>query len=489
MMCLTACGEKEEASKDDKEDKVELTLDKEETPAPTEAPTPKPTEVPTPEPTEAPTPTPAPTEAPTPEPTEAPVAEHTYKVELVEVGSEKVMAIKLYRDFTGTGLAEAKDAIDNAPCVVMETTDEEAAKTCIEAFEGIGGIVKYYVDGEEIVVEEPTEEPEINEGEEGFEQLKFSIYLEDIGSEKVKVIKVIRDELGYGLKEAKDLVDAAPVIIYIADDLVSASDVCDKLAEVGSTALVETFENPVVGENPKAESGDDVDGEVDVEPEVEVGESTEEVPEVTTEEAPEVNSDEEDDDYYKMGEFGYFKGTGYQVYIETVGDKGIEVENAYMDFFGNSGTPIGAYDLISAKDLVVWEIYSESMANELNKALQNAGATSYVKKVDDLYRIPDELICEDEEEIATFIPRDFRMDLMQRNMFMGQMVYGNIAVGDTVYALLEDGTEVELVIRRTYCLSERVQSINAGEWSALMFESDIPSDKACQTVKVIKRAE
>jgi len=79
-----------------------------------------------------------------------------------------------------------------------------------------------------------------------------------------------------------------------------------------------------------------------------------------------------DGDYYKMGEFGYFKGTGYQVYIETVGDK---------------------------------------------------------------------------------------------------------------------GTEVELVVRRTYCLNECVQSINAGEWSALMFESDIPSDKACQTVKVIKRAE
>ena len=410
MMCLTACGEKEETSKDDKEDKVELTLDKEETPAPTEAPTPEPTEVPTPEPTEAPTPTPELTEAPTPEATVVP---------------------------TGA-----------------------------------------------------NDEPVI-----GMKGVPYTVYIEDVGSEKVKVIKIIYGIHG-DLAKAKDLVDAAPAAVLFVKEFEVAEDLCEKLAEVGCTATIRQFTNFALGERATDEMlelfesitapAEEVNSEGEEETNVE--ENDVEVTE-PAEEAPEVNSDEEDDDYYKMGEFGYFKGTGYQVYIETVGDKGKEVKRAYDDFFGDSGTPIKSYEVLTATDLVVWEIYSETMADELNKVLQDAGATSYVKKVDDLNRIPDELICEDEEEIATFIPRDFRMDPMQRNMFVGQMVYGNIAVGDTVYALLEDGTEVELVIRRTYCLSERVDSINAGEWSALMFESDIPGDKACQTVKVIKRAE
>lgn len=465
-MCLTACGENEETSSSKKKDKVESTVEDEATPAPTEAPTSAPTEVPTPEPTEAPT--------PTPEPTEAPDAEITYKVELIEVGEEKVLAITLYHDYTGAGLAEAQVAIDNVPCVLMDGVNEETAKACINAFESIGCVLKVSVNGEELNTE-PTDN--VVDG-----QLMFSVYLEDVGAEKVKAIQVIRDELGYELQEAKELVEAAPVIIFVAGDLVSASEICDKLAEVGSTATIEVFENPVVGENPKAESNEEMNTEEDEENDTAENETTEEVPEVNTEES-------DDDDYFKMGEFGYFNFPGYQVYIESVGDNGIEVENAYRDFFGDSGTPIKSYEIMSAKDLVVWEIYSESMANDLNKALQDAGAISYVKQCDDLYIIPDEIICGDEDEMAAFIPRDYRMDLMQRNMFMGQMVYGNIAVGDTVYALLEDGTEVELVIRRTYRLRNRVQSIDAGDWSALMFESDIPNDKACQTVKIIKRAE
>lgn len=473
-MCLTACGEKEETSSSKKKDKVESTVEDETTPAPTEAPTPAPTEAPTPEPTEAPTPTPEPTATPTPEPTEAPDEELTYKVELIEVGEEKVLAITLYHDYTGASIAEAQAAIDNVPCVLMDGVDEETAKACIDAFEGIGCVLKVSVNGEELNTE-PTDN--VVEG-----QLMFSVYLEDIGAEKVKAIQVIRDELGYELQEAKELVEAAPVIIYVASDLVSASEICDKLAEVGSTATIEVFENPVVGENPKAESNEEVNTEEDEENDAAENETTEEVPEVNTEES-------DDDDYFTMGKFGYFNFPGYQVYIESVGDNSIEVENAYREFFGDSGTPIKSYEIVNAENLVVWEIYSESLANDLNKALQDAGAISYVKQCYDLYIIPDEIISGDEDEMAAFVPRDYRMDPMQRNMFVGQMVYGNIAVGDTVYALLEDGTEVELVIRRTYRLRDRVQSIDAGDWSALMFESDIPNDKACQTFKIIKRAE
>ena len=176
-MCLTACGEKEETSSSKKKDKVESTVEDEATPAPTEAPTPEPTEAPTPEPTEAPTPTPEPTATPTPEPTEAPDEELTYKVELIEVGKEKVLAITLYHDYTGASIAEAQVAIDNVPCVLMDGVNEETAKACIDAFEGIGCVLKVSVDGEELNTESTDN---VVEG-----QLMFSVYLEDVGAEKV----------------------------------------------------------------------------------------------------------------------------------------------------------------------------------------------------------------------------------------------------------------------------------------------------------------
>lgn len=487
VMCLTACGEKEETSSSDEKDKVELTLGNDATPEPTQAPTPEPTEAPTPTPQPTEAPTPEPTVAPTPEPTEEPVAEHTYKVELMEVGEEKVMAIKLYRDYTGAGLAEAKDAIDNAPCVLLDAVNEDAAKACIDAFEGIGCVLKVYVDGEELITEPEEDDNSTDDAMEGV--LKFSVYLEDVGTEKVKVIKVIREELGYDLKEAKELVDAAPVIIFVADDLVSASEICDKLAEVGSTATVEAFENPVVGENPKDEAGDEVNTETEVDNESENADA--EVTEDTNEVIQDENTDTDNDWLLEDwdGKFGYFNFISYQVYMESAGDDVKTVYSAYEEFFGVSGTPIKAYEIISSGNLVVWEFHNESLANELCTVLNAAGATCTVQVNEDGYIIPDEIIPGDEREEATFIPRDFMLDPKGNNMFVGQMVYGTLAIGDKVYAMLEDGTEVELVIRRTYRMSDRVQNIEAGDWSALMFESDIPGDKACQTYKVIKRAE
>lgn len=42
------------------------------------------------------------------------------------------------------------------------------------------------------------------------EQSEFTVVLSDVGAEKIKVIKVVRELTGLGLKEAKDLVDGAP---------------------------------------------------------------------------------------------------------------------------------------------------------------------------------------------------------------------------------------------------------------------------------------
>src|SRR3954464_3577714 len=50
-------------------------------------------------------------------------------------------------------------------------------------------------------------------GEAAGEKTSFNVQLTDAGAQKVQVIKAIKDALGLGLKEAKDLVDAAPAML------------------------------------------------------------------------------------------------------------------------------------------------------------------------------------------------------------------------------------------------------------------------------------
>ena len=47
----------------------------------------------------------------------------------------------------------------------------------------------------------------------GEEKTSFNVHLTDAGATKVQVIKAVKDALGLGLKEAKDLVDAAPTVL------------------------------------------------------------------------------------------------------------------------------------------------------------------------------------------------------------------------------------------------------------------------------------
>ena len=55
------------------------------------------------------------------------------------------------------------------------------------------------------------------------------------GAEKIKVIKVVREITGLGLKEAKDLVDGAPGAVKEAVSKAEAEEVKNKLTEVGAT--------------------------------------------------------------------------------------------------------------------------------------------------------------------------------------------------------------------------------------------------------------
>jgi len=98
----------------------------------------------------------------------------------------------------------------------------ELVKACEEEFgvSAAAGVVVAAAGGAAAPVEE--------------EKTEFNVELTEIGPNKVKVIKIVRDYTGLGLKEAKELVDKAPSIIKEGVSKAEADDLIAKLAEEGA---------------------------------------------------------------------------------------------------------------------------------------------------------------------------------------------------------------------------------------------------------------
>jgi large subunit ribosomal protein L7/L12 len=67
------------------------------------------------------------------------------------------------------------------------------------------------------------------------EQTEFNVILANAGANKIQVIKVVRELTGLGLKEAKDLVEAAPKPVKEGVSKADAEDIKKKLTEAGAT--------------------------------------------------------------------------------------------------------------------------------------------------------------------------------------------------------------------------------------------------------------
>ena len=67
------------------------------------------------------------------------------------------------------------------------------------------------------------------------EQTEFEVILKEIGSEKIKVIKAVREVTSLGLKEAKDLVDGAPKTVKEGVTKEEAAEIKKKFEEQGAT--------------------------------------------------------------------------------------------------------------------------------------------------------------------------------------------------------------------------------------------------------------
>ena len=102
---------------------------------------------------------------------------------------------------------------------VLELND--LVKACEEEFgvSAAAGVVVAAAGGEAAAAEEKTE---------------FDVELTEVGPNKVKVIKVVREITGLGLKEAKELVDGAPKVVKEGVSKAEAEEIKTKLEAEGA---------------------------------------------------------------------------------------------------------------------------------------------------------------------------------------------------------------------------------------------------------------
>ncbi len=70
------------------------------------------------------------------------------------------------------------------------------------------------------------------------EKSEFTVHLASAGEQKIAVMKVVKEALGLGLKEAKDLVDGAPVDLKANVKKAEADDMKKKLEEAGASVTL-----------------------------------------------------------------------------------------------------------------------------------------------------------------------------------------------------------------------------------------------------------
>ncbi|MCL2318096.1 MAG: ribosomal protein L7/L12 [Methanomassiliicoccaceae archaeon] len=151
-----------------------------------------------------------------------------YIVNLLSFGEHKVDVIKAVRVILDCGLKEGKDLVETKPkpVKVKEFTSEDEAREAADIMTKAGATIEFIT----YVVIESNYTAE--------EQTLFDVYLMSFGEHKVDVIKAVREITGLGLKDATDLVNAAPKAVKEFLPIEEAEEVAEKLRNAGGVAEI-----------------------------------------------------------------------------------------------------------------------------------------------------------------------------------------------------------------------------------------------------------
>ena len=138
----------------------------------------------------------------------------SYDVILINPGSLKLMIVKTVKETLGVGLKEAKDLVDSAPSVLVSGVDKCVAMNLKLALCNHGAVVEI------------------------MKSKCYNVVLKDSGPSKLAVVKIVKETLGIGLKEAKNLVDLAPGVLAKGVDLKVAMELKNMLCDMDAIAEV-----------------------------------------------------------------------------------------------------------------------------------------------------------------------------------------------------------------------------------------------------------
>jgi ribosomal protein L7/L12 len=165
--------------------------------------------------------------APAPERSNLPEPTVGYGVVLRSCGSNKISVIKLIREATALGLKEAKDLAESTDVMIKDGLSGGEAQALAQSLTAMGARVEVRSPA---WAADPAED--LDDGP--YSTAPLDVILGACGPQKIAVIKVIREELGCGLKEAKDLSETPGAVLREGIRRAEAEELAHKLTALGA---------------------------------------------------------------------------------------------------------------------------------------------------------------------------------------------------------------------------------------------------------------
>ena len=288
----------------------------------------------------------------------------SYTVILSSMGPNKVNVIKAVREVTALGLREAKELVEAAPTTVAEGLSEEEAESMKGTLEAAGAEVDLECEDEGAGEESDEEESAASD-----ECESYTVILSSMGPNKVNVIKAVREVTALGLREAKELVEAAPTVVAEGLSEEEAESMKGTLEAAGAEVELECEDE---GADTGAESDEEESAEQECHATLSIlgGEDLDVVDEIQTmlEEAgceSEIIYESGDDD-------GDADCGSYSVMLNSYGANKVNVIKAVREV-----TALGlreAKELVEAAPIAVTEAVTLEEAESMKATLEAAGA-------------------------------------------------------------------------------------------------------------------
>jgi ribosomal protein L7/L12 len=157
------------------------------------------------------------------------IDEDTFDVILSDPGPKKIDVIKVVRALTNLGLKEAKEIVERTPRTIMVSLQKDAAEDAKRQLEASGAVA---------MITPPSASDLSQDDADLVDEATFDVILQELGSKKIDVIKVVRALTGLGLKEAIDLVGGTPRTVLVSLQKDAAEDAKRQLEASGAVANI-----------------------------------------------------------------------------------------------------------------------------------------------------------------------------------------------------------------------------------------------------------